>query len=339
MAIGQKGENLIFLISTPRTGSTLLQQLLSSHPQIHTLPETWIALPSLYTLYSRKIDRRFNVEYNLYWARTAIKEFIDKLPGKEEDYLAGIRMMYSHLYNRAIQDSGKQFFLDKGPRYYLIIPELYKVFPNATYIILLRNPLATLSSIINFVKWRMGHLFQFKHDLLQGPRRLLKGTQLLGDRCITIQYEKLLKKPDKEINKICEKLNVEFNPSMLSYDFKEEYQNSLGYKEQRDEYKSGRPDPRNIDNWQDTLKDPRAWHLANDYLNYLGKKIIEGMGYPYAEMKNSLAKHKPGWFKLRTTPALLRLMKKSEVDFMRSKSKKPQGPVRLLKRFLRRILK
>ena len=113
MIIGQKGENLIFLISTPRTGSTLLQQLLSGHPQIHTLPETWIALPSLYTLYSRKIDRRFNTEYNLYWARTAIKNFIEELPGKEEDYLEAIRRMYSHLYNRAVQDSGKKFFLGR----------------------------------------------------------------------------------------------------------------------------------------------------------------------------------------------------------------------------------
>ena len=338
MSIGEKGENLIFLISTPRSGSTLLQQLLSNHPQIHTLPETWIALPTLYSLYSRKIDRNFNTEYSRYWARTAIKAFIEKLPGKEDDYLTAIRQMYSHLYNRALEGSGKQFFLDKGPRYYLIIPELYKVFPEATFIILLRNPLANLGSIINFIKWRVGYLFQFKADLLQGPRHLLKGIKLLGDRCITINYEKLLKNPDEQISKICEKINIDFQPEMLNYDFKEEYKESLGYKEQKDEYKSGRPDPNNVENWKGDLKNPDLGRLTRDYYRYLGKKIITNMGYSPEEAEETLEKYKPGWFKLRMTTGLLRLMKISEITFMRSKSRRRRRPFGALRNFLLKIL-
>jgi len=53
------------------------------------------------------------------------------------------------LYNRALEVAGKRFFLDKTPRYYFIIPELKNVFPEAKFIILLRNPLAVLSSILN----------------------------------------------------------------------------------------------------------------------------------------------------------------------------------------------
>lgn len=42
---GGEGENLIFLISQPRAGSTMLQKVLGSHPEIHTVSEPWVALP------------------------------------------------------------------------------------------------------------------------------------------------------------------------------------------------------------------------------------------------------------------------------------------------------
>ena len=50
-------------------------------------------------------------------------------------------LMYSHLYNCALKDTGKKFFfLDKTPRYHYIISEIYRTFPKAKLIILLRNP-------------------------------------------------------------------------------------------------------------------------------------------------------------------------------------------------------
>ena len=149
MAVGKKGKNLIFLISQPRAGSTLLQQVLSNHAEIFTLPEPWIALPYAYALHSKKIDPLYRLEYSRYWARSAIADFIKRLPGKEEDYLFGLRLMFEHWYNCALAGSGKQFFLDKCPRYYHILPELYKVFPEADFIFLFRSPLAVLNSILD----------------------------------------------------------------------------------------------------------------------------------------------------------------------------------------------
>ena len=49
---------------------------------------------------------------------------------------------------RCPRQSDKRYFLDQTPQYHLIIPELLRVFPAASYVILFRNPLAVLVSMI-----------------------------------------------------------------------------------------------------------------------------------------------------------------------------------------------
>ena len=319
MTMGNRGENLIFLISQMRGGSTLLQNILGNHPDVHTLPEPWIALPTLYAMYSRKIDKKeYKTEYNPFWARTAVRAFVQRLPKGDEDYLEGLRRAYSYWYECAMAGSKKRYFLDKGPRYYLIIPELMKVFPDAKFIILLRNPLAVLTSINStWMKNDLSGIHQFKHDLLKAPRLLLEGITLLGNRCIVARYEELVKNPEQETRKICEALQITFAPEMLNYTRKPEYENALGYKEQKDEYRSGGPDADNADKWITCLRDPRIWRLSADYLRYLGRQVITDLGYSYDGLKEAIDKNNPGWIRGVMSPPLLRLIKRTGLKAQR----------------------
>ena len=74
--------------------------------------------------------------------------FLQTLPRDQDEYFEGARWMYNYLYEGALPGTGKGYFLDKTPRYYLVIPELYCTFPKAHYIFLLRNPVAVLCSIL-----------------------------------------------------------------------------------------------------------------------------------------------------------------------------------------------
>ncbi|MBT8101022.1 MAG: sulfotransferase, partial [Gammaproteobacteria bacterium] len=38
----------VFLLSLPRSGSTLLQRMLMTHPAISSVPEPWLLLPIFY---------------------------------------------------------------------------------------------------------------------------------------------------------------------------------------------------------------------------------------------------------------------------------------------------
>ncbi|RZO53079.1 MAG: hypothetical protein EVA89_29835, partial [Sandaracinaceae bacterium] len=50
-------DRLLFLISTPRSGSTLMQRMLSSHSEIYTHPEPHLMTPLAHLGYYDKVDK------------------------------------------------------------------------------------------------------------------------------------------------------------------------------------------------------------------------------------------------------------------------------------------
>src|SRR3990167_3896480 len=119
-----RGENLIFLISQPRSGSTLLQLMLSGHPDIATTSEPWIALHPVYSLKNSGID----TVYNSNLALSALRDFLKHNGVDEEFYKEQIASFLMNLYNLAIKHQNKKIFLDKTPRYYHIINEIMDIF-------------------------------------------------------------------------------------------------------------------------------------------------------------------------------------------------------------------
>ena len=141
------GSKLIFLISLPRSGSTLLQKVLNSHSDIQTKSEPWIMLHPIYALR----QGGYSAEYNEQLAFKALGIFLRDLPNREETYIEGLRLMFSHIYSMALNELNSKYFLDKTPRYYEIIPELYSIFPEAKFVVLLRNPVAVLNSRVHLL--------------------------------------------------------------------------------------------------------------------------------------------------------------------------------------------
>ena len=288
MSIGTKGEGLIFVISQPRAGSTLLQRMLGGHPDIHTIGEPWLMLYPLYALRSQG----YEAEYSAPTARPAVHEFLSTLPNGEEEYLEGVRRMCTYLYGRALEASGKRYFLDKTPRYYLIIPELLRAFPEAHFIILLRNPLSMLSSILDtWIKQQWSWVYYFKSDLVRAPRLLLEGTGLLGERGLVIHYEHLVTDPENEMRRVCAMLGEDFTPEMVEYNRRNlpHWQ----YGDQEDVYRHTRPVALYAQKWVEAIRDPQVWRLASDYLQWLGRETVEQMGYAYDELEQTLAANKP----------------------------------------------
>lgn len=293
--ISHDGNGLIFLISQPRSGSTMMQKILASHPEIHTLSEPWLMLGSLFGAPQREFKAFFN--YDLY--QQAFGNFIANLKGGEGIYIDTLRHIYVDLYSAAVTDSGKSVFLDKTPRYYHIIPELYKVFPKAKFLILRRNPLAVLSSIINtWVAQNLITISDFKQDLLIAPNNLLNGIEYLGPNCYSFQFEAFLENPKLEIQKALDFLEVETDISILSYKSR-----NWEFGDQTSSVSKSYPDINNADKWISYLNKPQVWRLSQDYLNYLGQETIDCLGYSYDDLQSTLNAHKPSILqRMRTLP-------------------------------------
>ena len=299
------GEKLIFIVSQPRAGSTLLQRLLGSHPNIHTTSEPWLMLHPLYALRSEGHE----AEYDAQLAWQATEDFLQLLPEGEDQYIKGVRRMYSYLYDRALADSGKSYFVDKTPRYYFVVAELRRVFPKARYVVLLRNPLAVLHSVETaWIRGSWRKLHKSKHDLISAPRLLLEGAKLLGERALVVHYERLVANPAGEMQRICEWLGVDFVPGMLEYGSHDSP--GWGFGDQVNIYQTARPHRQSVDQWMRALDSPQVWRLANDYAVFLGEQTVNQMGYSYEKMQQILARHRPSRMRLRFTVPLIRLLER-----------------------------
>ncbi|MFZ1403387.1 MAG: sulfotransferase [Anaerolineae bacterium] len=277
------GEGLIFIISQPRAGSTLLQRMLSGHPDIATAAEPWLLLHPLYGLRQHGIQ----AEYNSQWAFKAVRAFLAEHADGAETYRDGLRAFAATVYGAALARQGKRIFLDKTPRYYFIIPELRTLFPQASVILLLRNPLAVLHSILTtWVKGDWPRLAQHAADLRVAPVRIADAIQTQGDAAIVVRYEDLATEPQACLAGLCERLGLAPHAEMLTYGQRAAPSGRLG--DQSGIQQHDRPVPDHLTEWQALAGDAQTRHFARAYLDELGEATLDRLGYPQDELAAAL---------------------------------------------------
>ncbi|MBI2686800.1 MAG: sulfotransferase [Acidobacteria bacterium] len=282
------GNSLIFLISQPRAGSTLLQRILSGHPSIHTLSEPWIALNPLFA--RRRHGASASYSHSL--ACEATQDFLGSLPGGEQTYIESVRLYLNHLYSAALAASGKSLFLDKTPRYYFIVDELRRVFPDARFVFLLRNPLAVLGSILETwtQKPGFGEPFALRadliHDLLTAPDCLIRALNSPGSNDAVVHYENLTHSPSVTIARLCRRLHLDFHPAMIEYGAGGRNKERWAFGDQGTVYAEQRPVTVRAERWRQVLTSSPQWTaLARAYLRALGPGVFGQLGYNYESFR------------------------------------------------------
>jgi len=274
------GDNLIFIISQPRSGSTLLQRILAGHSDIQTSAETWLMLHPLFAHKVKDIETIYNSE----WASLGVTEFIDNYTDGAEIYDNAIRLWANTIYSNALKKGGKTIFLDKTPRYFYIIPELYRLFPKAKFIFLIRNPMAVLASELKtYIKGNWPFISEIAPDLLEAPKLILEGIDLLASDAIVIHYEEFVLNPDENIAHLCRQLEIEYSSSMLDYSKTEVPKGRLN--DPVGIHQHTKASNKSVDKWKDMASDPQAKHFATKYLQCLGKDLIGKLGYSYEELE------------------------------------------------------
>lgn len=134
--IGPAGENLIFLLGLPRSGTTLLSMMIDNHPSLASPPEPWtmLALREL-----GRVDARHPANSQV--LGSAFRHFAG-----EGGLIQAARAAGRALYSAHLAKSGKQYFVDKTPRYLLVPDYLATVFPKAHFLWLIRDPLDVAAS-------------------------------------------------------------------------------------------------------------------------------------------------------------------------------------------------
>ena len=204
--IDSEGHNLTFLLGLPRSGTTLLSVILDRHPQVLCPPEPWImlALESL-----GKACIRHPADSRL--LGQAVHEFAD-----DGISLDAVRAYATTVYNRRLEQASKSIFVDKTPRYYHILPFLRRVFREAKWIWLQRNPLDVAASYKNSWHVDLSRVLSdgadhpaWSFDLIIGLEQLLREADASDPRVLSIKYEQLVAEPQQETARVMQFLGIE----------------------------------------------------------------------------------------------------------------------------------
>jgi len=268
----------IFIISMPRSGSTLLQRILLSHKSIGGTAEPWLMLPLVYMLK----DNGVISEYSSRLSSKAINDMLDEAEDGGQFINEKIREFANGIYGKILKDD-EVYFLDKTPRYYLIIDELYQIFPKAKFIFLFRNPTHIYASILK--TWcdnKFSKLYGNHNDLNFGFSKISSAfLKYKGqDNTYALNYEALVSQPEVKLKELQEFLNIDRDEDLTKKFVNSEIdtKNKLGDPTGIKMYNTISPDT--LQKWKNIFNTRYRKRVLKNYINNtLSDKDLEAQGY------------------------------------------------------------
>lgn len=187
----------VFLLSLPRSGSTMLQRQLARHPEIATVSEPWFLLG----LVDPKAHDDGTASFGWDTYRMAVEDMIAELPKGQADWDAAMRGAAEQLYTKLAEAQARggqaaRFFLDKTPRYALVPQEVARIFPEAPIVVLWRNPLAIAASMMTTWSGGRWNLYRFMQDFHLALPRLAAFVKANPGRVFCVDYDDAVADPE-----------------------------------------------------------------------------------------------------------------------------------------------
>jgi len=223
-----KNPPAVFLLSPPRSGSTLLRVMLDGHPRLFAPPE--MDLLSFNTLAERRAA--FTGE-SAFWLQGPVRALM-AARGLEaeaaEQLMADFErqgMTVQEFYARLQSWIGDRLLVDKTPTYPLdsaILRRAEEEFDDALYIHLVRHP---YSSIYSFIEAKLDQVF-FRYPHSFSRRELAELVWIISHQNILdflrdvpaarqcrVHFEALVNDPEAVTRRLCDFLKIEFDPALV----------------------------------------------------------------------------------------------------------------------------
>lgn len=206
----KEGERLVFVGGPPRSGTTLVQNVLDSHPEILGTPEL-LHFPDVLKLRALFLGS----------VRRGFLEFFCE----SEDVDCAAYAFIDRMLGPVIEESSARYISEKTPGNALVFGQISELLPRARFIFVIRDPRAIVSSMM-----RIGDRARAKGVSLgvhmESPRAALKEVKNLlrsgfshaserPGRCCVVKYEDLTTDPETVTRRLCDFLGLEWSESML----------------------------------------------------------------------------------------------------------------------------
>jgi hypothetical protein len=212
-----------FLVGCPRSGTTLLQSMLASHPRIHSFPETHFFCNAV----SASRWRRW-VGVAAREAPQVLNDFVQKVERSDPTkYIprawrfATYARSFRNILDLLTLEDHKDVWVEKTPRHLHYVRYIERYMPRVRFIHIVRDGRDVVAS-----------LYEVTHEYpeLWGGKRAI-------DECIArwnsdvklslalkdspnhrlTRYEDLLENPEDLLYSVCDFIGIEYVPAMLKY--------------------------------------------------------------------------------------------------------------------------
>jgi tetratricopeptide (TPR) repeat protein len=244
MGMGTPAPDPIFIVGLPRSGSTLIEQILASHSAVEGTAE----LADLRTLVGR-LHAQSNDNPGYPHVLAAMPPAELRVLG--DDYLASTRRQ---------RRSGKPLFTDKMPGNFEHIGLITLILPNAKIIDARRHPLGCCLS--NF-KQHYAQGQHFSYDLTALGRHYADYVELMAHfdtvlpgRVHRVFHEDVVADPEHEIRRLLDYCGLPFEPSCLKFHETKRQVRTVSSEQVRQPiFSDGVDHWRNFEPWLGPLKD------------------------------------------------------------------------------------
>jgi tetratricopeptide (TPR) repeat protein len=204
---GAQARDPIFIVGLPRAGSTLLEQILASHP----LVEGTMELPELPRIARELAGPGRDGEDATFLERVASLTG-EELRGLGERYLAETRF---------VRKTEAPFFIDKMPNNCLYVGLIHLILPNAVIIDVRRHPLGCCFSCFKqhfargqWFTYGLEDLGRYYRDYVE---LMAHFDDVLPGRVGRVFYETLISDPEAEIRRLLEHCGLPFDAACLRF--------------------------------------------------------------------------------------------------------------------------
>ena len=213
----------IFVVGAPRSGTSLMRLILNAHSRI-AIPEETNYFPSVFEPWQEKAEDGDSWPQAVNTYLSASSEFLHPPVDLNEvrATLLGSPRDFAQLLSLPLESwarsQGKVRWGEKTPTHIFFADVIVRMFPDARFAELIRDPRSTVASMNRF-HWASDdtvlNACWWRDSMSKGRRLLLSAVP--DDRRISVRYEQLVTEPELVIRNVCRFLGEAYESTMLSF--------------------------------------------------------------------------------------------------------------------------
>tara|TARA_A100001011_G_scaffold352661_1_gene393621 strand:+ start:45468 stop:46391 length:924 start_codon:yes stop_codon:yes gene_type:complete len=267
----------VFIVGMPRSGTTILSNLLNATQNIYFPPETHY-YQLIKKFYSKKSKNPYldfiNLTRNKYFSEFKFSDYeIDNLKNLIINYpksQISSELLKKICISKSLEKNIKRWG-EKTPIHFYFLNKIFSDFQDCKVINVIRDPRDVIASNRS-AKWK--RIFDLHRKLVQYKNNYKYCHSYPETKVLNIKYEDLVSKPNVILKKVCKFLEINYNPKIMDTFYKKKH---LNFDVQNEPWKVNNLKPlttKNIYKWK-----KQQFTFENKYISWFCRREIRLYNY------------------------------------------------------------